>query len=719
MPRPFTALLSAFLLGSCADRPPPPAAPPVSAAALPAVAKAPDVTAFVTPQRRLDASGKTTCLVRDGKIYCFGNPVGVSEGYDVRASFHPTAIAGVDDAVGVTLGPDHACVLRRGGTVACWGVVDDGTRGQKTKANVYVARTVDAPEEVVGLRAVLISAGKGFTCAVRAAGDVVCWGLNSGRALADDASPGSLEPRPVPGVDDAVEIVANNDAACARRRGGEVLCWGNDSAGLVIGRHVAQAHPIPVLAGASGLAFGGRGGLPCVKKGSQVMCDGSLDAHKKLQAGPFVAFDLETVCTILADGQVACEDSNGQRSDPGVVDAVELAAGNPSVTGPERSHLCALLRSDALQCWGDNRAGQSGQPFHSYVAAPTRIAGISDAVRVALAQWTVCVVGRTGQVTCWGQDGGGEMGDGWRAMFGASNHPTELPPQPVPGVEHAVGITGLLSEFCAVIADGSVVCWGEDPSRWRPDCGSSDKTCWTPLTVKGVSGIVDMAAGSSGWCGRSRAGGVTCWGLPRRGPKGDWLGSGPAPVAGLRGVTQIAAGRPGTCAVRRDGTAACMRPYEDFIFELEGAHELAAISVGGPHHALSRSGELREFMPGPPFARRPGAPKPSFAAKILPTRTDPVLKGVKKVVETDEHTCAILRSGELDCWDGDEPPLPVGISDAVDVAMSPVTYTQSRTTCAVRANGEVLCWGDNALRQCAMEPGVSVAKPTEVALPAP
>ena len=161
-------------------------------------------------------------LTRSGQVFCWGtNEFGQAgnfdlgghcgarapdEGYCVRT---PTAIPGIDDAVKIASSLTTVCVIRRGGTVWCWGLNDllrdglgsigDGRPPGETcgyspwPGPVYCARR---PVQVAGLRdAVDISVGVPVACAVVASGETYCWGSNRGAlgdGTADDRSTPTL-----------------------------------------------------------------------------------------------------------------------------------------------------------------------------------------------------------------------------------------------------------------------------------------------------------------------------------------------------------------------------------------------------------------------------------------------------------------------------------------------------------------------------------------------
>jgi alpha-tubulin suppressor-like RCC1 family protein len=90
----------------------------------------------------------------------------------------PIQIQGISNAVSVTLGADHACVLHEDHSVSCWGASDKGQlgNGELTK-RLAPTKVVDLPP------AAGVAAGAGHTCAWTADGRAFCWGLNDSGQL--------------------------------------------------------------------------------------------------------------------------------------------------------------------------------------------------------------------------------------------------------------------------------------------------------------------------------------------------------------------------------------------------------------------------------------------------------------------------------------------------------------------------------------------------------
>jgi alpha-tubulin suppressor-like RCC1 family protein len=107
---------------------------------------------------------------------------------------------------------------------------------------------VTSPVTVPGVRdAVEIVAGGGHTCARRAGGSVACWGLNRKGELGDGGTSDRSAPARVASIGDAQYLAGGRWHFCVVRRTGSVWCWGDNLGGqLGTGDVNDAANPVPV-----------------------------------------------------------------------------------------------------------------------------------------------------------------------------------------------------------------------------------------------------------------------------------------------------------------------------------------------------------------------------------------------------------------------------------------------------------------------------------------
>ena len=268
------------------------------------------------------------------------------------------------------------------------------------------------------------------------------------------------------------------------------------------------------------------------------------------------------------------------------------------------SHTCALLANRTVECWGSNAAGQLGDGTLTNRRTPVIVAGLSSVTAIAAGIHTCALLADT-TVRCWGSNTAGELGNGTISQ----NSPTPVAVTGLTGVT-AIGIGQ--HDTCALLADGSVRCWGFNglgssgtarrragPSRLRcpalaarrrspsaaithapslliPPSGAGATTrpvSWamarrrpgsTPVAVTGLSGVIALASGDNAGddqtCALLTGGTVKCWGSNFSGQLGDGTTTdrlAPTLVSGLSGATAITAGASHTCALLATGAATC------------------------------------------------------------------------------------------------------------------------------------------------------------------
>jgi alpha-tubulin suppressor-like RCC1 family protein len=122
---------------------------------------------------------------------------------------------------------EHGCAILRTGALWCWGSNFEGELGQDDAPD---STDRSEPVEVSpGTAFSDVSAGQGHTCAIAIDGTLSCWGRNTGGELG--VGPGMpiqiRRPTVVPGARFR-SVVAGQLHTCAIRADGDVLCWGQD-----------------------------------------------------------------------------------------------------------------------------------------------------------------------------------------------------------------------------------------------------------------------------------------------------------------------------------------------------------------------------------------------------------------------------------------------------------------------------------------------------------
>jgi alpha-tubulin suppressor-like RCC1 family protein len=360
-------------------------------------------------------------------------------------------------AVEVALGTAHTCALLPSGEVACWG---DGSYGQLGDGNSGTGYHRVVGAKVPGVTgATAVRAGGNTTCAIVASG-VLCWGDGSYGQLGDTSSgPGHISAVPVAvhGLATVTDLAVSGTTACAALPDGTVRCWGENSAGEWLGFASADCGPYPI---------------------SSALVD------------------------------VPC-----QTTPKGVTGAPAATA-----VGAGGEHCCALATDGTASCWGSDDFGQlgdgnSGPTAHS--SSPVLAEGVTGAVRIALgASHTCAIMGSTRTAACWGDNDYGQLGIGKAAVNSFIAEVTS-----VPGLDGMLDLDAALRVTCAVLADGTVSCWGDTSDLFEgADAGA---TAVLPTSVPGVSGAVSVRTSGMHACARHADMSVVCWGSNDSGQLGN------------------------------------------------------------------------------------------------------------------------------------------------------------------------------------------------------
>jgi len=156
-------------------------------------------------------------------------------------------------------------------------------------------------------------------------------------------------------------------------------------------------------------------------------------------------------------------------------------------------------------------------------------------------QSLLCSLNGDGTVDCWGQNPSG-LGDGSSTQSSV--------PVPVSGITTAVGISVGYESACAVLSSGAVQCWGDNTNGTLGDGTNTSSN--VPVSVSGISTATAIAAGAGHTCALLSSGAVKCWGDNSAGQLGDGTNTNsttPVPVSGISTATTINGGYSHTCVI--------------------------------------------------------------------------------------------------------------------------------------------------------------------------
>lgn len=376
-----------------------------------------------------------------------------------------------------------------------------------------------------------------------------------------------------------------------------------------------------------------------------------------------------------------------------------------------QDHTCALLASGSVECWGDNGYGQlgdgtsrgpqscNGDPCAS---RPLAVRGVSDATAIAAGGDESCALRSGGSVECWGENTYGQLGDGTsRGPQLCGVYPCSEAPVAVRGISGASAIAVGADDACALVAGGSVQCWGEnsfgqlgDGTSEGPQICNGEPCASAPVTVPAITGASAIAVGGVVSCALIGGGGVDCWGANNYGQLGEGTSRGPQSCAGeacsltpvsvaaISTATAIAAGNDHACALLAGGGVDCWG--YNFAAEL----------------GIATSSGVQWCSGGEWCATRPVAVYGMTSAT--------------SIVAGGDHTCVLVSAGGVECWgynsygqlgDGLSNGPQVCYWQVVQCAKTPVAVSAiagatalaagGEHTCALLSGSSISCWGDN------------------------
>lgn len=266
---------------------------------------------------------------------------------------------------------------------------------------------------------------------------------------------------------------------------------------------------------------------------------------------------------------------------PGIEGAVAIAAGG--------LRSCAIFADGRLQCWGSDE--------DEILTAANTLEGVRD---VAFGSEHACALGGDGMVRCWGVNDAGQLG-----LAGAEgNRLSSDDPVLVEGLTGVAAIAAGESATCALLADGTVRCWGylgTGRAEGAPSFGgelpccpgsSLDNVCMRgPQAIAGLEDVRTLALGKEHACALTTDGRVLCWGGNRAGQLGDGTFAAraePAAVPGLAGVADIAVGRLHTCAAAAEGVV-CWGDDENASLGASTPAGWSCTSVAGAQYSCSNT----------------------------------------------------------------------------------------------------------------------------------
>jgi alpha-tubulin suppressor-like RCC1 family protein len=388
-----------------------------------------------------------------------------------------------------------------------------------------------------------------------------------------------------------------------------------------------------------------------------------------------------------------CATDNCAAIDPCADPVVSISAGG--------AHTCALTKSGAALCWGNNSDGQLGspqrggcdglyssEPFCS--PAPTPLACSSGNPctfkQISAGRAHTCAVDMSDVVWCWGDNRAKQLGVAT---------PGAISSVPVRSLANALAIAAGDDFTCAIRRTGvnnaqrEVLCWGanEKGQTGQPLTAPSGERYPGPTIVLGPVDPIPtptqymtfppsklIVAGARHACAVTTDGWMTCWGDNNQLQVAD---TGTIAAAPIVGRPFPGSNTCGTCTITRVQVAG-------FLLAGAGRSPLDLAAAGGETTCASFTGAWTDC----------------WGKNRI---TLPSVHTLKSIEAGRAHTCAVSSQGTL-CWgEGIHGQLGnggLGDQAAPQVVATTLTFEQVTAggghTCGLTAAGKVACWGRNA-----------------------
>ncbi len=657
----------------------------------------------------ISASQVSTCAVTStGTVKCWGEEGG-GDGSEnafllgVRKSMRqsmPVDVPGITSAVSVSVGTNHACAVVADGSVWCWGgrnyfgELGNGVVNTESKVPVLVAG--------LGANALSVSAGSSHTCVVTKTHTVKCWGDNTNGQLGDglgDSNTGidrSATPVDALNLSNVATVSAGNGYTCAVTQPGAAYCWGTRKVGGYSNTPVAvtglSSGVIALSSGEDHACFlSSTGAVNCwgLSSGSNLKTvTGLTGALVSITAGR----GPDEGCALTATGSVQCwDDRNSQRK------AKDVGISGASAISSSSSHTCAIVANGGAKCWGGNSSNAIGDGLPSVKPLPVPFALATNASQMSIRRDGGCIINKAGGVQCWGKtNNAGQLGDGTTQNRAGLVNVVGLSS----GVGHLASGAGYGGGTTCAATATEVRCWGDGSLGALGD--NSENSSGTPVVVSNIgAGVKSLCGNDHSFCAVDATGAVWCWGDNTRSQHGDgtvsYLGNphgAPVTPTGLgSGQTQVVCGGDYNCALDASGAVRCWGYGKEKTPTDTGV--TGATQIGGCYG----SGFCAVYKDGTVSC---------YDGLVWPaTQSHPIAGTAPGIVALaggggGGHACLLTNAGEVQCWKFNDvgelgDGSTISRSEAADVygfhSGAAFVAVGSSATCIVNQKGAIFCNG--------------------------
>lgn len=475
----------------------------------------------------------------------------------------------------------------------------------------------------------------------------------------------------------ALKIDSANDHACAISNFGKLWCWGYNGYGQ-LGDLTTENRYTPV----------------------QVLQLPGLVSD--------VATGSAHTCAIV-EGTVWCVGANfyGQlgnatSANNSITPTQVVSLPNPALSlCANFSTTCALTSDKSVWCWGLVFTSYGGHIANT----PERI-GYQNVVSVSLYTYRICLVYAGGNLSCQGISDGYENSKTWLVTDTV---------QAASGVGH----------ICVLTTSNAVKCWGKN-NYGQVGNGITQTSQSTPILVDGLEGeIKSIQAGDYSTCALMSNGSLQCWGLGvLNGPPDEgWeinhaYVTQPVTVSVFGSdIASFSIGLP-VCAIGKGGSVKCAGNFGSLgdgsigesttptnvvslnsgVLSLDIGWDSRISSLYFASHACALDGYAVKCWGQNMFGQIGDGTTTSHATPVTI-----IASGAKDVYAGGQQTCAVLQTGEAQCWGRDL--INTSVFYTLPITVSGLNGNVAKLAvgnfhvCALYTSGAVNCWGNGGWGQ--------------------
>lgn len=564
-------------------------------------------------------------------------------------------------------GNSNACAITQSGKLKCWGANWSGQIGDGSTSEATIPKWVDVSTTYSQVYV------NYTTCGITSAGVLKCWGDGSAGQIGDGTTNSSYTPKVVDAGTSYSSVVVEDSTVCAITTAGVLKCWGYNLLGTV-GNGTTTNQTSPVIIN-SGTTF------------SKVITSQS------------------TTCAITTAGVLKCwgSNSNGQVGDGTTVTktspTIINAGTNYSQIFRQEANTCGITSTGVLKCWGDNSYGQLGNGTTVNSSSPVIVDSGVTYSKVAFTGYggTTCGITTAGVLKCWGSNSNGQVGDGTTTDRLA---PTTIDA----GSVYSKFIDNYVGElnFCGILTNGQIRCWGYNGWGNLGDGTSSDK--YTPTVIDSGISYSSASQQSGSVCGLTTAGIVKCWGDNTNGQLGINTNIVPSPqlIRSDLSFSSLSIGRTG-CGITASNSLYCwgLNPGDGSSSKSSPIQIDETLKVNTVSNSQLKSCYINSLSQLICWGNTVGDGTTNNL--YIPTMIDKQTV-YKNIYAGDWAVCGITNSDALKCW-GSNNSGQVGDGTTTD-KLSPANIDSGTTyskvilgigdhNCGITNSGKLKCWGRN------------------------